>query len=129
MPLGRAVAVANRRITNRLLRPVAARMPGFGVIVHTGRNSGREYRTPVNVFPVPGGYVVALTYGAHSDWVRNVLAAEGCDLETRGRTEHLTAPHIFHDESRRHVPWMVRPALRLLGVADFMRLTRAPTVK
>jgi deazaflavin-dependent oxidoreductase (nitroreductase family) len=118
------VARANRRVTNRITGPFAKRLPGFGVIVHTGRKSKRQYRTPVNVFDAPGGYVVALTYGPDSDWVKNVLAAGGCGLERRGRTEQVTAPQLFRDEARREVPPVVRPVLRLFGVSDFMRLAR-----
>ena len=125
MALPRGLAAFNRRVTNHVTGPFARWLPGFGVIVHRGRRSQREYRSPANVFVAGGGYVVALTYGANSDWVKNVLAAGGCDLVTRGRTIHLTAPEIFHDETRRHVPRMVRPILRVMGVADFMRLSRS----
>jgi deazaflavin-dependent oxidoreductase (nitroreductase family) len=123
MALPRGLAAFNRRVTNRVTGPLARWLPGFGVVVHRGRRSQREYHAPVNVFVAHGGYVVALTYGADSDWVKNVLAAGGCDLVTRGRTVHLAAPEIFHDETRRYVPRPVRPILRLMGVADFMRLT------
>ena len=37
-------------------------MPGFGVVVHRGRRSGREFHTPVNVFPRHDGVRIALTY-------------------------------------------------------------------
>ena len=122
-PLGRRVAHFNRGVTNHLTRPFASRLPGFGVVVHTGRRSKRRYRTPVNVFAARGGYVIALTYGAESDWVKNVLAAGGCELETRGQRKQLTEPELFDDEGRRQVPALVRPMLRLLGVTEFMRLT------
>jgi deazaflavin-dependent oxidoreductase (nitroreductase family) len=123
--LGRRVAWFNRHITNRITRPLARRLPGFGVVEHAGRRSGRRYRTPVNVFRAGASYVIALTYGVESDWVQNVLAAGGCDLVTRGRRYRLTAPAIVHDESRRLVPPPVRPVLRLLRVADFLRLEDA----
>jgi hypothetical protein len=73
--LGRRTAHFNRRVTNRLTRPLARRLPGFGVVVHRGRTSGREFETPVNVFNAPSGYAIALTYGSDSDWVKNVLSA------------------------------------------------------
>ena len=121
-PLGRRVARFNQLVTNRLTKPFARRLPGFGVVMHRGRASGREYETPVNVFRAPGGYVFALTYGRRADWVRNVVAAGGCDLLTRGRRVGLVAPEIFRDEGRNAVPPPVRLPLRLLGVADFLRL-------
>ena len=97
-------------------------MPGFGVVVHRGRRPGRLYQTPVNVFPVAGGYVLALTYGADTDWVRNVLAADGCELRTRGRVVRLISPHVFHDETRRDIRPLERQVLRVIGVADFLSL-------
>jgi deazaflavin-dependent oxidoreductase (nitroreductase family) len=113
----------NRVLTNRITGLFAGHVPGFGVIVHQGRRSGRQYRTPVNVFGVPGGYLVALTYGTDSDWVKNVLAGNGCVLEVRGRRVRLVDPRIVRDESRRGVPPVVRTVLGLLGVSDFLRLS------
>jgi hypothetical protein len=66
--------------------------------------------------------VIALTYGADAEWVRNVLASGGCVLETRGRSVQLTRPRIFHDPHRHLVPAPVRVPLRLLDVADFLEL-------
>ena len=66
--------------------------------------------------------MIALTYGAQADWVKNVQAAGGCDLLTRGKRIHRTAPELFHDESRSRVPPPVRIPLRLLDVADFLSL-------
>ena len=57
MAFGRRMAAFNRLATNRVLGEVAPRLPGFGVIVHVGRRSGRRYRTPVNVFRTPTGYL------------------------------------------------------------------------
>jgi deazaflavin-dependent oxidoreductase (nitroreductase family) len=85
MVIPQSVATFNRKVTNRITAPVADRLPGFGIVHHTGRKSGRVYRTPVNVFAVKDGYVIALTYGPGADRVRNVLAAKECDLQTRGR--------------------------------------------
>ena len=123
--LGRRMARFNRRVTNRLTRPLARRLPGFGVVEHIGRRSGRRYRTPVNLFRSGPNYVIALTYGVDSEWVKNVLAAGGCDLVMRARRYSVTAPVIVHDESRRLVPPLLRPVLRLLRVADFLRLKGA----
>jgi deazaflavin-dependent oxidoreductase (nitroreductase family) len=115
------LARANRHLTNRLFGPLAPwLLPGFGVVVHIGRKSGRQYRTPVNVFRRGNSYVIALTYGPRSDWVQNVMAGGEVALETRGRTERLGHPRIVHDESRRAMPRFARPILALVGVSDFL---------
>jgi deazaflavin-dependent oxidoreductase (nitroreductase family) len=123
MPLPRSIALANRRVTNRLLGGLATRLPWFGVIIHIGRKSRRQYRTPVNVFRRGDRYIIALTYGSNADWVRNVLADGGCSLETRGRALRLSRPRLFHDESRHAVPAPVRLILGLINVSDFLELT------
>jgi deazaflavin-dependent oxidoreductase (nitroreductase family) len=122
MPAPRGLARFNRAVTNRILGPLARRLPGFGVIGHTGRKTGRHYQTPVNVFRRPGGYAIALTYGADSDWVHNVLAADGATLLTRGRRVPLCRPRLSHDERRRLVPAPARIILGLIGVSDFLEL-------
>lgn len=124
MPLSQTLAKFNRAGLNHVTRRIAPWMPGFGVVVHRGRKSGRVYRTPVNVFAKPGGYLFALTYGK-GDWVRNVLAAGECDLETRRHLVHLTAPTIVHDPDRRQVPSAVRVILGALDVDDFLQMSTA----
>jgi deazaflavin-dependent oxidoreductase (nitroreductase family) len=123
MPLPRSIARMNRRVTNHLLGGLATRLPWFGVVVHTGRRSLRQYRTPVNVFRRDDRCIIALTYGSNADWVRNVLAHGGCTLETQGQTLHLSRPRLLHDESRRPVPAPVRLVLGLVNVNDFLELT------
>ena len=125
MVLSRRVARFNRRATNRVLGHLASWLPGFGVLTHVGRRSGRRYRTPLNVFRTPDGYVVALTYGPDADWVKNVLATGECELTTRGRTIRLRQPRVVHDEGRRAMPLPVRQVLRLIGASDFLYLTKA----
>lgn len=124
VPIPKAIARLNKIGLNPVSRRIAPRLPGFGVIVHRGRKSGRGYRTPVNVFQTEDGYVVALTYGSDSDWVRNVLAAGECFLVTRGRQVHLTAPRLYRDESRRDVPAVVRQVLTVIGADEFLELKR-----
>ena len=127
MPLPRSLASFNKRVTNKLTRLVAGWLPGFGIITHVGRRSGREYRTPVNAFHRGDEYVFVLTYGPGSDWVKNVEAAGGCTMQTRGRSVRLTTPRRFTDRARSPVPRPVRPILGLIDVDEFlaMRVTRA----
>jgi deazaflavin-dependent oxidoreductase (nitroreductase family) len=119
----RWVAAFNLAVTNRITSQFAARLPGFGILTHVGRKSGRVYRTPVNVFRTPEGFLIALTYGRESQWVRNVLAAGACQLETRRMVYQLSAPTIVHDPTRRRFPLPVRMILRLIGANDFMHLS------
>ena len=119
----RWVAAFNLAVTNRITSRFAGRLPGFGILTHVGRKSGKIYRTPVNVFRAPPGFLIALTYGRESEWVKNVLAARGCELETRGVKYLLSAPTIVHDPTRRRFPVLVRMVLRIIGANDFMQLS------
>ena len=129
MPLPQLLGRINRRVTNPILWPIVGRLPrsGFGRIVHVGRRTGRVYRTPMLGFGRGDRIVFALTYGPHTQWVRNVLAAGSCDFETRRSTRHLVEPRLVHDPERRLVPPMVGSVLGWLGVDDFleMRVTSA----
>jgi deazaflavin-dependent oxidoreductase (nitroreductase family) len=126
MPLPQRVARFNRRVTNRITRPFADRLPGFGIVIHTGRTSGRTYRTPINVFRDGNDYIIALTYGPEADWVRNVQAAGGCQIVTRGRRISLTNPRLVTDPRRQWAPPLVRLILGLTNVPQCLRLTHMP---
>jgi deazaflavin-dependent oxidoreductase (nitroreductase family) len=126
MAIPKAVARFNNHVTNRVSRPLAGHLPGFAVVTHVGRSSGRAYHTPVNMFQDGERYVFALTYGADSQWVRNVMAAGSCEVRTQGRTLRLCEPRIFTDPDRRLVPGPVRLALQILDVSDFLSMRPAP---
>lgn len=119
----RWVAAFNLRVTNRITGPFADRLPGFGIITHVGRKSGRTHHTPVNVFRAPDGFLVALTYGSEAEWVKNVLAAGGCRLLSRGREYQLSNPSVEHDPTRRQFPMIVRTILGVIGANEFLRLS------
>ncbi|MBB4687394.1 nitroreductase family deazaflavin-dependent oxidoreductase [Amycolatopsis jiangsuensis] len=124
MVLSERVARFNRVVTNRVTKPFVGVLPGFGLLVHHGRRSGREFRTPLNVFRTDDGFLVALTYGPDADWVRNVLAAGGAEVITRGRKYRVREPELVHDETRGPMPPGVRQFLGLVGVTDFLMLKR-----
>jgi len=126
MAIPKSVARFNAQVTNRVSRPFAGRLPGFAVVTHVGRRSGRTYQTPVNMFRDGERYVFALTYGADSQWVKNVMAAGGCEVRTNGTIVRLCEPRIFTDPYHRLVPGPVRIALRILDVNDFLSMRPAP---
>jgi deazaflavin-dependent oxidoreductase (nitroreductase family) len=125
MPLPRAIARFNKSVSNHILGVFAPYVPGFGIVVHRGRKSGKEYRTPVNVFRADGGYTFALTYG-RGDWVQNVLAAGSADLRTRRRRVHVVSPRLFVDKQREEVPKPVAMILGLLDVDEFLHVEVDP---
>ncbi|MDJ0767818.1 MAG: nitroreductase family deazaflavin-dependent oxidoreductase [Ilumatobacter sp.] len=125
MPLPRAVARFNRRYTNRFIEPIVRRFPGFATVHHTGRQSGKEYRTPVNVFDLDGDLIVALTYGPAADWVQNVLAGPA-RIDRRGHTASIERTTVVDRVTAWPVlPIPVRVVLRCLRVCDFMRIELA----
>ena len=125
----RWVAAFNLAVTNRITSRFAARLPGFGIVTHVGRKSGKVYRTPINVFRTPEGFLIALTYGRESEWVRNVVAAGACQLETRGVRYQLSAPIVVHDPARGRFPIPVRIVLGLIGANDFMQLSISESLR
>jgi deazaflavin-dependent oxidoreductase (nitroreductase family) len=123
MPFPRWIARINLRFTNHILGPLARRLPGMGVVIHVGRKTHHQYRTPVMVFLRGDQLIIALTYGRDSQWVQNVLASNGCDLETMSRKLRLRDPQLFHDEERKPMPVLVRVFLGMFDVSDFLNLT------
>lgn len=123
MPAPRWVATANKIGLNRVTRYIAPWAPGWGVVIHRGRKSGRVFRTPLWVFRRDNGFVIALTYGPGTDWVRNVLAAGGCELQTRRRHYQLGAPTLFRDENATGMPKFIRFMLRwVIKAPEFLQL-------
>jgi deazaflavin-dependent oxidoreductase (nitroreductase family) len=122
----RWLAKINIAFTNRITSLFAGWLPGFGILTHVGRKSGKVYRTPVNVFRASNGFIIALTYSSQSEWVKNVLAAGGCELRTRGKRYELSAPHVVHDPTRRRFPIPVRLVLGTVGANEYMELSKSP---
>jgi deazaflavin-dependent oxidoreductase (nitroreductase family) len=115
------------RYVDPVLRPLARRLPAFGVVIHRGRKSGRVYETPVNVFREGEAYLFFLTYGSDAQWVKNILAAGSCSLETRGRVVQLVDPELVTDPELRPAPQPARfIERRLAGVTQYLRMREVP---
>ena len=109
----------NRVFTNRVMGTFAWLVPPLAVVHHVGRKSGRTYRSPVVAIgsAIGTGWVIPMTYGRDVDWARNLLAADGGELERLGRRVRLAHPRIVGlDEAAPHLPAVVRGFFR---VADF----------
>ena len=77
MKLSRGVARFNKRVTNRIQGLYAWLVPPWAVILHRGRRSGRQYRTPLFAFRRGQILVIALLYGEDSEWLLNLRAGGG----------------------------------------------------
>ena len=109
----RALARLNKRVTNPIVRQWAPHTRYMAVIEHTGRKSGKTFRTPVMAFVKHGKLSVVLNYGAESDWVRNVQAAGSAEVVHRGKRYHLTNPRVLPVDSP-ELPLAVR-VVRMSG--------------
>lgn len=94
MPMPRWLARVNRRFSNRLVLLWAGWVPGMAVLQHHGRKSGREYRTPLNVFPVDGGYLFLAGYGPRTDWLQNINARGSARVQHYGKTVQIDNPRL-----------------------------------
>lgn len=90
MPLPRWLAKINKRVFN----PIELRRGARPVLIHTGRSSGRTYRTPLDAHRLPDGYVFIPMYGPRTDWVRNVLSARQARLLIEGQQIELRSPRL-----------------------------------
>lgn len=118
--LPRSLARFNRIGTNRVMGLWAPYLPPWAVLVHRGRRSGSEYRTPLFAFSRNHTLVIALTYG-ETDWLRNVLAAGGGQIIRLGRTRTFTNPRVVTTAHRDELPVGTRWTARIFGsslVAD-----------
>ncbi|GAB2533318.1 nitroreductase family deazaflavin-dependent oxidoreductase [Nocardia heshunensis] len=105
---------------NRAVRPIAPYLPGFAVIGHQGRKSGKAYSTPVNAFRADGKLFVAMGHG-RTDWIRNTLAAGEGDARYAFRRFRLVNPRVIaRGEAGAEYPLVARIAGRSLPlfVAD-----------
>src|SRR5258705_2401955 len=108
MPAPRWVARANKIGLNRLTKFIAPWAPGWAVVIHRGRKSGRTFRTPLWAFRRRGGYVIALTHASSADCGRNALPARGCELASRRRHYQLRTPRLYRDDDASETPALIR---------------------
>jgi deazaflavin-dependent oxidoreductase (nitroreductase family) len=94
-------------------------LPQFGVVVHRGRVSGREYQTLVNWWRDEETAIVALTYGSDVDWLKNLRAAGGGAIVNRKRIYRLGMPEVIGPEGLRRMPGALKVMLDGIDVDQF----------
>jgi deazaflavin-dependent oxidoreductase (nitroreductase family) len=116
----------NRHVFNRLTLPWAGR-PGspFVLVEHAGRRTGRLYQTPVVAASMGNSLYIALTYGSETDWCRNVRAAGQGTIRGNGTAFTAGSPEVMGQSvALPAFPLPVRLACRLIGIREFLQLTR-----
>ncbi|APA77826.1 MULTISPECIES: nitroreductase family deazaflavin-dependent oxidoreductase [Mycobacterium avium complex (MAC)] len=131
MQLPQGLARFNRHVTNPIQRMWAGWLPPFGIVEHVGRRSGKPYRTPVNLFnaDVDGkpGVAILLTYGPDRDWLKNLTAAGGGRIRSRGKTFGVADPRVVSKaEAASHLRPGVRGVFARLPFEQAVLLTRTP---
>ncbi|MGN2638881.1 nitroreductase family deazaflavin-dependent oxidoreductase [Nocardia takedensis] len=94
MRFPRPVATFNKYVTNHIQGLWAWLLPPWAVVHHTGRSSGRAFRTPIVGFNTPEGFAIPILYGPQSHWVKNLLAAGGGEIQRVGKRYKLVDPRV-----------------------------------
>jgi len=105
---------------NPALKPIARYLPGTATIKHRGRTSGKPFETIVTTYRKGNVLAIALAHGK-TNWVKNVLAQGGADVEFSSRREvHITNPRILAAGSDgpdvQSLPGLLRLQQRRVGV-------------
>jgi deazaflavin-dependent oxidoreductase (nitroreductase family) len=121
MPMPKWWGHVNKRVFN----PRAIANGKWPVLTHVGRTSGTSYRTPLDAYPVDGGYLFVPVYGSGADWVRNALASGRAQLEINGEAMELENPRLIGEsEAVQYLPDAARPP-RLMRITEFLRMDLA----
>lgn len=106
----------NKRVVNPIQGLWAPRLAPWAMVIHRGRRSGTEYRTPVLAARSGSTLYVALFYGSGAQWVRNVRAADGGEVIRRGRRRRIANVRILRDPAAEPLPRAIRAAARRMPI-------------
>jgi deazaflavin-dependent oxidoreductase (nitroreductase family) len=106
-------------------RPLAGSrwIPLYGILRHVGRTSGTAYATPVVALRVRDCFLIPLPFGDRTQWAKNLFAAGGAGLRSRGQEDRIADPEVVTTESvAADLPILVRTATRAFGLRQFVRV-------
>ncbi|MDJ0767942.1 MAG: nitroreductase/quinone reductase family protein [Ilumatobacter sp.] len=126
-PVLNAVRRMNREVWNPRQMETAGKPGAWASIIrHVGRNSGREYETPVVAVHTDDGFVIALPYGHHADWLKNVMAQGSATLVHEGEAHHLDHAVIVPIEDvNHHFPEKEQQTHLMFGIDQALVLREA----
>lgn len=112
----------NRQIFNRITKLFAGHF-FYALVNHTGRNSGRNYSTPVVAAKKENRVFIPLPYGTDTDWLLNVQAAGSCKVMIKGRLYAAVNPQIIDSNtaSPNFSRWL-QNAFNRAGIDRFLQL-------
>jgi deazaflavin-dependent oxidoreductase (nitroreductase family) len=116
----------NKHFLNRITLWLAYKGKGpNSVVTHVGRRSERIYKTPVLAAYSDDCIYIPLPYGDHVDWLRNVLAHDGCKIFWKDEEIVASDPVVIEAETALSLlPEGRRKLLERFDVEKFLRLTR-----
>ncbi|HEY7125592.1 MAG TPA: nitroreductase family deazaflavin-dependent oxidoreductase [Ktedonobacterales bacterium] len=117
-----------KHFINPVLRSLAHSSRGpFALLRHVGRRSGKAYEIPIMVWPIPDGFIIALTYGPDVDWLRNLQAAGQGSLRWHKQEYVFQKPEpVDAQTALAALPPLVKRILRLHGTHEFVKLPSQP---
>ena len=122
----------NRRVFNPHQMKTAGAPGAYAAVVrHVGRVSGTVYETPIVVRELADRFVIVLPYARQADWVKNLCAGAGGEIEYDGATwvvDDLRFGHL--DEVSAAMSDKEARQNRLAGSTDVLSVRavrRAPT--
>jgi deazaflavin-dependent oxidoreductase (nitroreductase family) len=123
-PFQTLIRTSNKYLLNPLMLQLAGKRFWYASAVeHTGRRSGKRYRTPIVADRSGDHLVIPLPYGTQVDWVRNVLTAGGATVVRKGDTFAAVAPEII--DATQALPMVTqdhRRSFERVGIGHFLRL-------
>ncbi|KPK90991.1 MAG: hypothetical protein AMJ88_14795 [Anaerolineae bacterium SM23_ 63] len=117
----------NKHILNRITLWLAYKGKGpYSVVTHKGRRSGRIYKTPVLASLLDESIYIPLPYGDRVDWLRNILAHDGCKIFWKGEEISASDPVVLEAETALStLPEGRRNLFDRFEVEKFLRLTHS----
>ena len=121
MPVPRVVAKTHRYWINPFVRRLAGTVLPIMLIRHAGRRSGNMYETPLWAFRTGYRFLIVLTYGPETDWLRNLQAAGTCEASFRGERFQISPVEVVCGEPHRQpLPRVVQVFVGIIGVREFL---------
>ena len=116
-----------KRFVNPILRNAArAGIGPFALLRHVGRRSGKQYENPIWVWRMKDGFMIVLTYGRGTDWLRNLQAADQGSLRWHRREYVFKRPQFIDAKTASQaLPPFVKFVLRLRGAHEYVKLADA----